>query len=724
MQLFKRLLLSYFPESLTKNSLNPASMFVSFISAKDFFSIINRKIVENYKLNLFDISLDTFEFKIGLGQEGETTSAKVSDTYYGYLSASNFNGYKFYNVANTSNALVLVVAMYLQDAFGEGEDQLMVDCLYAFYLLSFLFVSRVKIFPGRSDQEDFNRFVELFFDFYGSVISQLKHKITKEKFKTLRKKLISKLEVFFLMFHFYRRINPFFAHQSRENEYFTWLFGERFTVGQKSFLANYEYSKSSPEISLEEEDMLFEVAPADIHLKYLFLDNDPHDIVDLLISEVYDKKVLDKKLASLMKNPSELDFILDYITDPAQFKQGYFEGMQKFMMATFRDDDDEEFDEFNEMLSVIGDDDEKLEHMKIPPRIKKESRLIEQFLNFYITYLGGLSIERADTFFIRTYKSQLLPSLMKLIDLQLASPASIHLYGLQQYFYSRNTYFYNYVQQNVRAGKEKFFMPLTAKIKPIKSNVFSLTMFDENMLLVLLQDVNPRISKLYIKNKSLLQRFQASYGSEISTLIKQEKSAFIFSFYAPMLAGCQQSEAMISILQNALSDQDVVRLKDALYCFDIQMFRSFLSKISIKKLKSHYSEQAILHLFANVRELLPGFLLYYHFMLRQASEQKSLAHSTTFFHTFLLEILGLESELVSHFREVIEQVLAEFSFAFTIFVEFDDNKDFFDLLRENWKRFIAKKDASQIVFAPEDVLWLRGTLKHITYYNKRYLIPG
>ncbi|MDR0859410.1 MAG: hypothetical protein LBO09_00010 [Candidatus Peribacteria bacterium] len=64
MQLFKRLLLSYFPESLTKNSLNPASMFISFISAKDFFSIINRKIVENYKLNLFDISLDTFEFKI------------------------------------------------------------------------------------------------------------------------------------------------------------------------------------------------------------------------------------------------------------------------------------------------------------------------------------------------------------------------------------------------------------------------------------------------------------------------------------------------------------------------------------------------------------------------------------------------------------------------------------------------------------------------------------
>jgi hypothetical protein len=526
------------------------------------------------------------------------------------------------------------------------------------------------------------------------------------------------------MFHFYRRINPFFAHQSKENDYFTWLFGERFTAGQKSFLSNYDYSKSAPDISLEEEDMLFEVAPADIHLKYLFLDNDPHDIVDLLISEVYDKKILDKKLASLMKTPAELDFILDYITDPAQFKRGYFEGMQKFMMATFRDEDEEEFDEFTEMLSVIGDDDEKLEHMKIPPRIKKESRLIEQFLNFYITYLGGLSIERADTFFIRTYKPALLPDLMKLVDLNLASPASIHLYGLQQYFYSRNTYFYNYVQQNVRAGKEKFFMPLTAKIKPIKSNAFSLTMFDENMLLVLLQEINPRISKLYIKNKSLLQRFQTSYGSEISALIKQEKSVFISGFYAPMLAGCQQSEEMISVLQEALSDQDVIRLKDALYCFDMQMFRSFLSKVSLKKLKTHYSEQAILHLFANVRELLPGFLLYYHFLLRQEEGQKSSAHSSLFLQTFLFEILGLEPKLFAHFHELIAQLLSEFSFAFTIFVEFDDNKDFFEVLRENWKRFIAKKDASQIIFLPEDVLWLRGTLKHITYYNKRYLIPG
>lgn len=45
--------------------MNPISMFISFISAKEFFSIINRKVIENHKLNLFDINIDPLEFKMG-----------------------------------------------------------------------------------------------------------------------------------------------------------------------------------------------------------------------------------------------------------------------------------------------------------------------------------------------------------------------------------------------------------------------------------------------------------------------------------------------------------------------------------------------------------------------------------------------------------------------------------------------------------------------------------
>ena len=65
MHLFKRLLLTKFPNSTIQNMVNPASMFVGFISSREFFSIINRKIIENYKLHLFDVNLDVVEFKMG-----------------------------------------------------------------------------------------------------------------------------------------------------------------------------------------------------------------------------------------------------------------------------------------------------------------------------------------------------------------------------------------------------------------------------------------------------------------------------------------------------------------------------------------------------------------------------------------------------------------------------------------------------------------------------------
>gem|GEM_PF-1825457 len=64
--LFKKILLSLFSKkSMIQAGLNPAAIFISFISAKQFFGLINRRVIEHYKLNLFDIALDPFEVKIG-----------------------------------------------------------------------------------------------------------------------------------------------------------------------------------------------------------------------------------------------------------------------------------------------------------------------------------------------------------------------------------------------------------------------------------------------------------------------------------------------------------------------------------------------------------------------------------------------------------------------------------------------------------------------------------
>jgi hypothetical protein len=63
--LFRRLLLSLFPEPEGDLQFNPATFFINFVSAKQFFTVILRKIVENYKLYFYDINFDPFEVKIG-----------------------------------------------------------------------------------------------------------------------------------------------------------------------------------------------------------------------------------------------------------------------------------------------------------------------------------------------------------------------------------------------------------------------------------------------------------------------------------------------------------------------------------------------------------------------------------------------------------------------------------------------------------------------------------
>jgi hypothetical protein len=44
-------------------------------------------------------------------------------------------------------------------------------------------------------------------------------------------------------------------------------------------------------------------------------------------------------------------------------------------------------DEIDDMMSDIGTDPEGLKDFKVPERIKKESKIMEKILNFYITLL-------------------------------------------------------------------------------------------------------------------------------------------------------------------------------------------------------------------------------------------------------------------------------------------------------------------------------------------------
>lgn len=59
------------------------------------------------------------------------------------------------------------------------------------------------------------------------------------------------------------------------------------------------------------------------------------------------------------------------------------------------------------MLSAIDNGDD-ISNFDVPERIKRESKVTERLLNFYVTLLGGFTTARGDSFYLRIFKPELL----------------------------------------------------------------------------------------------------------------------------------------------------------------------------------------------------------------------------------------------------------------------------------------------------------------------------
>ncbi|MBS8122484.1 hypothetical protein [Candidatus Vampirococcus lugosii] len=162
MKLFKRILNSFFPDEIVNQPINPISMFISFISAKQFFSVVNRKIIENYKLNLFDISLDSFDAKLGFGKSSMVKHKEI-ENYYSYGVVSNFNGYKFYSSSNIGSLISMVCSIYTKEVFKKYDYKYFFNFLLTVYYLHFIFISRIKVFPYDNEKQNYTWFVNVFF---------------------------------------------------------------------------------------------------------------------------------------------------------------------------------------------------------------------------------------------------------------------------------------------------------------------------------------------------------------------------------------------------------------------------------------------------------------------------------------------------------------------------------------------------------------------------------
>lgn len=728
MQLFKRVLLSLFPDEMMTNNVNPASMFISFISTKEFFSVINRKIIENYKLNLFDIAIDPFEFKIWFG-ENKWINKKDIDLYYWYCGTANINGYRFLNPSNIGNGLALIISMYVERIFRKYPNEYFLNFLFAIYLLNFVFLARIKVFPYIDHQKNYNWFIETFFNFYETVFQQSAQAIDAEIFNAIKKELLWEIDIFFLLFEHYQLFNWLFENKEHnEEDFYKWIFYDEIKEAHlKNMIVNFIEQKDKfiyrSNFSIVEKKILQYVLPADILLKYLFVDSDISSVIDNIISKVYDKKFLDEKIEKFRQNKWDLQELYLYITDYKHFKKTFFKGVQKYIMNVFQHEEKvlwkSLWDEIDDMMSDIGDDPENMKDLKIPERIKKESKIMEKILNFYITFVWGFWIARWDSLYLRLFKKNIIQETLDMSTWSDSKKNTIHYYGSLLYNYGKNVFYYKNIADNVRAGKQKFFLPYKNTSKNIYSNMHMVRMFDENFLATFLQWINQKDIRLYVNNKQILDKFKKMFAKNIWELVKKEKNEMIDILYKEKMKGIFQRTNLSKILKKYLNEEDIYHIKDAMYSLDFWIYNKILEDMTTINLNEEYSDSNIFGIISSMMETSLWFLLYITYLKKEWVN----ANLEELYDIYCMDVLNLSKNYTPKIRKKIENLELQFKEILILRIELDDNKNFFKIASVNWSNFVKEKGDIYKLVSWEDVLWFKWFLKNITYYNKRYLIP-
>ena len=726
MHLFKRLLLTKFPNSTIHNAVNPASMFIGFISAKEFFSIINRKIIENHKLNLFDVNLDPIEFKMGFGENPNSDKQKDLEIYFAYAVAANLNGTLFFSPANLANGVSLLATLYFKQAMANFPEYYFVQLIYTVFLLSFTFVSRVKVFPSEHDQENYNWFVEVFFDFYKITFEQLQTKISDSDFFAVKKAVLQETAFCFLLFHFYKKLNSLLAEKSSDTDYLDWLLWKtKQTNLIKAFKENYATTKYLPHSSALEQSILNMVRPADILIKYLFGDANPIIAVETIVARIFDKTELDLLVQSFLTSDEQLPQLFEYLLEYKKYKYWFFAGVQNYIIKLLRSEGKEDIlEDIDEMLSAIDNGDD-ISNFDVPERIKRESKVTERLLNFYVTLLGGFTTARGDSFYLRLLKPEILDFFTKnSLNSLLGSEVQLEYFGGVLYQYAKNLYYYSYINENIRAGKNKFSMPLKGDSSKVTTNFSVIKLYTEGMIASFFQDLNPKDTKLTIKNTQILELFKTQFGEQVSEIVKLGSDKFLEAFYAPILSQIKDSKAFVRVLSSSLQENNLVNLKDALYKLDFWISFSFFKKLEALKLWKQYDDALLLALFGSIRETFFGLALLFVY-LEQKEKAPSREKNEILLMVYVRDILGIKIKKADQVFKLMIETIEEVMPILKLWISLDDNKGFFDLIAKNWDSFCAEKSEDQLLasFSGEDLVRFRGLLKNIAYYNKRFVMP-
>ena len=730
MNLFKRLIKNLLPIEIWKNDAWPASIFLSFISSKQFFSVISRKVIENHKIHMFDVGLDSYESDIWFQEN--PFKIKMHNMYYSYINVANLNGYTMYSPWNIWTALSIVIAQKLAHKFPRDKRKVWYYFLMTVYLMTYIFACRIKVFPysikdTKNSQKNFSWFIKVFFSMFELAARQWSDDVSKQDIEKLKQELLQELEVFFMLYRVFQKIATIYQKNMNETWFYTWMFNEwekdiKTQHIVDDFIKNHSAYTKIGQFNKLDEVLLQIVLPNDILIKYIYHSDLFFPIIENTLWNIYNHKTIDWYLIWFLKDSKKLDEFLTYILDYKHLKRNFFSGMQETIRKTFRlNADYSQEKEIDEFISQISEW-EKLEPSKMPEILKKESQLTEKLLNFYLSFIWGLFVWRGDSFHSRLLDIPVIYDNQHPIR-KVYNKEVLHLYGKYILLYSETEKQYIQAHKNIA---KNIIKKKTKSIDHIQTNIAVIYAAQEMMSHTIYSPYQNKQLELFVSNKKIVACFTKLYKSNIEEMLYESKLIYIQQYFKEVESRIWVEESKANDIHTSLVPY-LSNLKDSMYQLDTWVLKSCLEEMNLNAWLSQIDERIKLYIAYMLQETL------FWFILRQEYAYQKSVHSNQYRkyiqNFYIDEVLCIPQH--QEFKEAINNVLSrtrkKHSEILSWRIELDDNKDFFEILwKDTQAKITAHDNETQNIWQKQisisEILRLKNYFQNITYYNKRTII--
>lgn len=690
---------------------------------------------EHYKLNLFDINLDSFDVKIGFGDD-PTITMKNIDIYYAYNSSANFVWYKSYSPNIIATGLSLLFAAHTIHILEDEDDIYFNHFIFTIYLLVFIFTAKIKIFPQGTQQEQYDRFVNIFRSFYEHVFENTGTSIDTKTYNHIKTLFFDEIKTLFALFYIYKDLGNYFSIIDGEDTEFI----KRLLAGDFHHKIHETITKQYVEVHQDlcrttsfgnlEKKIIDLILPADILIRYLFGDSEWPIIAKHILATIYDPAILDELMESFLSSGMKAKECIEYSINFTTLKQNFFFWLQHYIKAKIEDFKasasdqsmpvhEEEMDEF---LSFLSDNDQ-IDPTSLPWNVQIQTITLDKLINFYISFIGWFWVAKGDSGYLRLYKPDLLGKLLQLYPIFWSSSTTIQFYARYFRLYEKNVFYYQYIFNHVRSGKDSFVLPTTASIISHESNIFIIQLYNESSRSILLQDSYHNDIKLYIKKPEILDTFKDHFGAIISTFLK-DRDLLLKHIYQPYDHIGKKNNVSDSII-SSLSDSEISIIKDRMYCLDFWIFEDIKHELMNTGILSHYETPIALGILALLKETIFWCMLYLQYIISSEESHQKDYSSSCLIDIYCQTLLQLQPEHATILTSYLKALLNTYEDIIMPWVLLDDNQDYMYIWFNNRNTRIEQKNKTDLssYLTDEDIIWYLWYLKHITYYNRRFLIP-